>query len=483
MKKTLLASLAVFAAVFSGFAQTLPESTVPAGVKVEPVPGSTVDTSPNQYPLGISSIGVTYQRQITPNRDNTEPAVLYYNDFNTPYATTLTASVDMMSYLTGGVIFKGTYTMNGVYKVEVPEGYFCYIDGVDETTGEVKAGDPTPAMTLYYRIYNGWTLQPAHDDVLYEIERIVLRFPEADKVEFGTAMSSTCVYPINGEDLGISYEIADVDGDGVENAVVISFVQDDEIRYNLSATGKYGLLMDPGAINYYVNGEKFTTTEIRALYHIPAAPEPDIWPSPAEPVTDGFEYFELTVPYGFDMENFFQKNTNQGNYIYPVNEDGTIDKSEYVAVAKVVFAECYDHYLHLALFDPVSYEPLNFEYDTHDSFQSYLWTVKAESRTPWFPAKAGRYALVLGEGLYSGYYTGMISGSTPEYVTNSPFYWIYDVAGNPSAVEEIEAVGESDTVTVYNLSGVCVARNADKSVVNTLPAGFYIVNGKKVVVK
>jgi len=42
---------------------------------------------------------------------------------------------------------------------------------------------------------------------------------------------------------------------------------------------------------------------------------------------------------------------------------------------------------------------------------------------------------------------------------------------------------EKSTYTVYNLQGVCVLQNASKQQIESLPKGFYIVNGKKVLMK
>ena len=50
-------------------------------------------------------------------------------------------------------------------------------------------------------------------------------------------------------------------------------------------------------------------------------------------------------------------------------------------------------------------------------------------------------------------------------------------------VDGIEAVGAENAYHVYNLQGIEVVRNADASAVEALPAGIYVVNGKKVVVK
>lgn len=67
------------------------------------------------------------------------------------------------------------------------------------------------------------------------------------------------------------------------------------------------------------------------------------------------------------------------------------------------------------------------------------------------------------------------------YVDNVKLW--FQKAGD-TAVENIASdVVESDTVTVYNLQGIRVLKGAEKAAVNNLPAGLYIVNGKKVIVK
>ena len=68
------------------------------------------------------------------------------------------------------------------------------------------------------------------------------------------------------------------------------------------------------------------------------------------------------------------------------------------------------------------------------------------------------------------------------YVDNVKLW--FQKSGSQSGVEGIEEeVAEPETVNVYNLQGICVLRNADKAAVNNLPAGLYIVNGKKYMVK
>ncbi|MDE5555329.1 MAG: hypothetical protein K2J10_09140, partial [Muribaculaceae bacterium] len=51
-----------------------------------------------------------------------------------------------------------------------------------------------------------------------------------------------------------------------------------------------------------------------------------------------------------------------------------------------------------------------------------------------------------------------------------------------SGIENI-ICGENGTADVYNLQGIRVARQAKAADVNALPAGIYVVNGQKVIVK
>ena len=57
----------------------------------------------------------------------------------------------------------------------------------------------------------------------------------------------------------------------------------------------------------------------------------------------------------------------------------------------------------------------------------------------------------------------------------------YVVDPNCSGIEGVDA--ESGLFTVYNLQGILVLRDASADELKALPAGIYIVNGKKVALK
>ena len=55
------------------------------------------------------------------------------------------------------------------------------------------------------------------------------------------------------------------------------------------------------------------------------------------------------------------------------------------------------------------------------------------------------------------------------------------MTGECTSIESVNA--ENGLYNVYNYQGIRVLNNADKDAVKALPAGFYIVNGVKVVVR
>lgn len=90
---------------------------------------------------------------------------------------------------------------------------------------------------------------------------------------------------------------------------------------------------------------------------------------------------------------------------------------------------------------------------------------------------AGNYKVVIAQGTFgSGDWdeTGGEAGkANPEIVLN---YTISTVS-----IDAIVAAGEP--VNVYTAQGIQVLRNAEAAALNELPAGFYIVNGKKVIIR
>lgn len=70
------------------------------------------------------------------------------------------------------------------------------------------------------------------------------------------------------------------------------------------------------------------------------------------------------------------------------------------------------------------------------------------------------------------------------YVDNVKLWFQKPTTGGSTGIEDIIITpAESEGYTIYNLQGVCVMKTVEKSDINNLPAGLYIINGKKYVVK
>lgn len=68
------------------------------------------------------------------------------------------------------------------------------------------------------------------------------------------------------------------------------------------------------------------------------------------------------------------------------------------------------------------------------------------------------------------------------YVDNVKLWFQKSSAGSESGIENVVAPAE-EGYTVYNLQGILVLKTMDRNAVGNLPAGLYIVNGKKYIIK
>lgn len=53
----------------------------------------------------------------------------------------------------------------------------------------------------------------------------------------------------------------------------------------------------------------------------------------------------------------------------------------------------------------------------------------------------------------------------------------------PTAISDIRAGETTAARDVYNMQGVKVADNADNAAISNLPAGIYLIDGKKIVIR
>ncbi|MDE6810911.1 MAG: hypothetical protein K2J15_01025, partial [Muribaculaceae bacterium] len=342
----------------------LPESIIPSGYSnIDPLPNSIVDISANHNPLGVSTISFSYEgRELMINSSNTVPASLYFNDFTTPVDYTLRTSIDETSKTSAGVIFSGTYNQNGEYKIDIPAGMFLISTGAD-ADGNPIGSQPLPAMTLYYEIDVPWTADPVNFMVEPELSRIVLTFDDVENLAKTKEFASAEIANRFNEPVPFTSVIED-------NRLILTMRADGKDA-PITAPGQYLLLIPGDAISFVKNGEKRLTDEIRLTYYVPSSPEPGIWPAPNEILDEGIEYFELTLPSGFEADSAagfgFSINDRAVSYLYMADKDGNLDTSRPVALCKALAGESNrpEGLIYLGLFNPTTLEPLNFQLDAH----------------------------------------------------------------------------------------------------------------------
>ena len=472
MKKSLLLAALALPLIASAVGPTHvptptnPAAPLPEGVTVMPMQGF-VDTSGPAYPAGVTNIGISYQgKVIMVNPDCTTPAELYLNDFDTPLATTTACSVDALTKNIAGVVFKGgTFNKNGAYKIVIPDGMFIYVSGTD-ASGNDTGTELCPGMTLYYDIYVGYSVFP-NPGVVEQLSEVVLFFKDADEIIMNT-MNLDFYRDNESGSFDIYPEICDyMENDGKKNEVVFRF-DNGGIATTFIDPGVYGISISAGAFTYRIYGPnhdndpedyvEYKTDEILLKYDIPYIPTPEIYPFTDTPI-EKFEFFDLSMPDNFTK---WLNNDKTQSYLYAVNDNGIVDTSYKYVCAKIADIEkdCTETQISLSLFDPVTYEPL----------ESYT------------PPTAGRYCLRIGQNLFSGYFTSLVEGAEEMFVTSSPYDYFYTVTKGSSDVKDIDEF-KDDNVTIYTITGMRIAADADPAVFGTLAPGLYIVNGKKVLKK
>lgn len=97
--------------------------------------------------------------------------------------------------------------------------------------------------------------------------------------------------------------------------------------------------------------------------------------------------------------------------------------------------------------------------------------------------KPGEYLLSISKSSFA--IQGPGNSMMTDIWNNVPYEYHYTIKGNPSGVETLPENGVNADAAgdVYNIAGVCVARNMTRDEMKDLPAGLYIHNGKKIFIK
>lgn len=434
MNHILLSAVALLSGTLSVQAAVAPNPLPTEIVAASPTQGM-VDTSPNANPLGLGEIAITFDADPVVNSEATGVAYCYREDNTEPVATATVENtyIDMMGAPIGVLSFGKKILTPGVYTVSIPEGFWLLGD---------KA-TPSPALELNYEIIKLYDVYP-RAGVVYGLEHIIIDFPEADEVSLNDEV--TPEFLVNNSD-GI-YDLVYTYAEGYQNELIITFAQGEVGVYEITTPGTYLFFAPANAFKVRTYGPNFpedpvdfteiNTPEIRIQYQIPSFPAPTI--EPEEGLIKEFDTFTLTVTDELDL---WMVDDMAANYIYELMPDGNLADN------------------------PLCRLKAQRVPDTNQ----FTLTVVGES--PVKPAD-GEYILHLENGLFSGMFNDEFTNSV------SYEYW-YEVKGSVG-VERIEDA-ISDSNTVYTFNGIRVLENASADRVKALPAGFYIINGRKVVIR
>ncbi len=428
MKHSLLLLAAATIVAPAMMAQHAPRPSVeildlPSGINaVSPAQGF-VDVSPNASPRGVGEITFTFSRAPEINRSCTAEAKCWYNGEVNPIstATVANAAVDQMGDPTASVTFAGPLTKPGTYHVEIPAGMFNV------------NGAASPAVALNYEIYDLYSLTPA-PGVVDKLSEIHLLFPHADEVRINRQSSVELMLVGSDNMYPLGFNITSEKPDGPKNLVVMT------VAGGITTPGTYLFHCVSDAFsaitygpNYDTDPTDYTvwdTSEIVRHYQVADFPAPEIDPEEGEVYS--FSKFTLTLPSDFQL---FMVDNMTTSYIYPLLPDGN-NGPEVIARVKA-----------------------SRDWDIADKV--FLNVVGDEPVKP----TPGEYVLVLSNALISGMYNG-------NFVNTVSYRYIYNVVADPTSVTGIR-VEKPVLQGIYTLDGKRLPEDA------TLPAGLYIIDGKK----
>lgn len=386
-----------------------------------------LDVSGSANPLGVKQITVVFGNDVEVDANSGGSFLLYKEGEANPIATLPAdqSHVDSMDSKRVGFQFPGTYLDDGVYYVEIPAGVW--------TVGGVSV----PAFHLNYEIFRTMVVSP-QGGVQKELSSFQIEFPGASSVE-----------AVAGKKAAFSKD-SSVDSWSVSSSVAGASATLTIVGGPVTGEGTYGLEIPAGMFKVTYAGHpgvagdtRTATVNSEALllkYSMSPMPAPAVTPAPG--VVSGFDKFVFTYPAGFEL--WFVDDMSMSE-IYPVSAEGIRSHAP------------------LCKLRPVQTES-GFELQVLDD-------ARMPVTSPLVPAP-GSYVLQLSNGLLFGAYNGNTGGSIP-------YEYMYKIEGQSTVVPAVVSADRHECCDgVYNLYGVKVGESLE-----SLPAGIYIFNSRKVIVK
>lgn len=411
----------------------------------------------------MGSLRIYYKSVPVPNPDCTEPAVLAHNGEILMEIPSTSSSIQRFIMQADNcytiLFFSKKVTDPGTYTVHIPAGFMTFNDGAD-TSAEVNMEFviPEPVKFTVDPPTGYITSMPREITVTYEgVTEIVDNHSPMGADDVGCIKFDSPdwyvlpIVEINGNTITFKCYSENVPPtpdvpDQPEEAPRRHLVADGDVSTeDYTSPGKYMLAIWPKNLTFTMDdGSKRNPTYTELIWWLPNIERPDI--EPAEGEVNSLSSFTLTL-HGDDKFAIF----NNRPALYAIDENG-VESSTPVATAARTRSGI------VRQFDTNS---LEFKFNN-------------EVKEP------GKYILKMNKSFFS------IQGPENTMATDiwncAPYEYYFTVHSEGVGVETVSP--ETDNCgTLYNMAGIPVAQNITADHIKDFPAGLYIFNGKKILVK
>jgi hypothetical protein len=326
-----------------------------------------------------------------------------------------------------------SYTTAGVYTVSVPAGFLLL--------GPNKVESEAVALTYTIIAPDKYTVSP-RAGVVDSLDKIVVTYTDASSIAKNEEATSA-----------ISFSGASVAEEVIEgNVLTIT------LSATVDAEGTYTLNIPAGYLNVTVDGKTAPNQAVSVEYVIPQIARPTI--DPAEGEITSLGDFSITLK---------GEETLSWVAIYPAGRATLWLLDEY---GQRVESVGYWFPVRGTSFAGTQTITYNY-YDYVNGDAEYTLT------------EGCNYALVVSDRAFAVQRQGDADSEDGLQTVYSPEYeYLFSCVktDDPNSVASVFGA-DAGSFTVYTINGICVLRNADKESLNTLENGFYVINGKKVLIR
>lgn len=399
----------------------------------------------------FGSVRIYNQGIPVPNPECKEPAKLYINDVEIDAIESTSTRVQRFVMQSDDCFTLNfstkAYTLSGEYKVTVPENFVTYNDGADCNAAaeffftvpepvRIVSEPPTPIVdsmphdvTLTFEgvkeVIDNKKTGGADSD-------FVIRFLHPDGVVIPTITIEGNVMHLH---FGADGENPNPDqGDYPEEESLDTYTVSEE---NYTSIGEYTLIFPEGTLTYVLeDGTSYQNFQTLLTWSIPRIPYPSCEPAQGE--VSELKDFSLTLTDGMTFYIVFVTPS-----VYSVDEFGLVSNERIASFSRV-------------------------DTGSVSGKSTIEYTLNEAITTP------GRYAVKMGR---SGF--GVHNEDGESLFNNCDYYYYYTVTSPLTGVESV--VAEALCGDVYTATGILVGRGMTTEEVSALPAGLYIVGGRKII--